>query len=42
MEYTASFYQQRRPLTTGQIARFCHVTHRAVLKWVASGKVKAY
>lgn len=31
-----------RPLTTGQIAQFCHVTHRAVLKWVASGKLKAY
>lgn len=32
----------QRPLTTGQIAQFCHVTHRAVLKWVASGKLKAY
>lgn len=30
------------PFTTGQIAVFCHVTHRAVLKWVASGKLKAY
>lgn len=32
----------QRPLTTGQIAQFCHVTHRAVLQWVASGKLKAY
>jgi excisionase family DNA binding protein len=31
-----------RPLTTGQVAQYCHVTHRAVLKWVASGKLKAY
>jgi excisionase family DNA binding protein len=31
-----------KPLTTGQIAQYCHVTHRAVLKWVASGKLKAY
>jgi two-component system response regulator VicR len=33
---------QKPPLTTGQIAQFCHVTHRAVLKWVESGKLKAY
>jgi two-component system, OmpR family, response regulator VicR len=31
-----------KPLTTGEIAQFCHVTHRAVLKWVATGKLKAY
>ena len=30
------------PLTTGQIAHYCHVTHRAVLKWVESRKLKAY
>ena len=30
------------PLTTGEIAKFCHVTHRGVLKWVESGKLKAY
>ncbi len=35
-------HERQRPLTTGQIAQFCHVTHRAVLKWVASGKLKAY
>lgn len=33
---------QKRPLTTGQIAKYCHVTHRGVLKWVESGKLKAY
>ncbi|MBF0619595.1 MAG: response regulator [Candidatus Omnitrophica bacterium] len=30
------------PLTTGEIADFCHVTDRAVLKWVDEGKLKAY
>lgn len=34
--------EKQRPLTTGQIAQYCHVTHRGVLKWVASGKLKAY
>ena len=33
---------QHKALTTGQIAQHCNVTHRAVLKWVASGKLKAY
>jgi excisionase family DNA binding protein len=33
---------EKRPLTTGEIARYCHVTHRGVLKWVESGKLKAY
>src|SRR5665213_968835 len=33
---------EKRPLTTGQIAKYCHVTHRGVLKWVESGKLKAY
>jgi excisionase family DNA binding protein len=32
----------KEPLTTGEIAKYCHVTHRGVLKWVASGKLKAY
>ena len=32
----------KEPLTTGEIAKFCHVTHRGVLKWVESGKLKAY
>jgi excisionase family DNA binding protein len=34
--------KKNEPLTTGEIARHCHVTHRGVLKWVASGKLKAY
>jgi two-component system, OmpR family, response regulator VicR len=33
---------EHKPLTTGEVAQYCHVTHRAVLKWVASGKLKAY
>jgi two-component system, OmpR family, response regulator VicR len=32
----------QRPLTTGEIAQYCHVSHRAVLKWVAGGKLPAY
>ena len=33
---------ERRPLTTGDIAAYCHVTDRAVLKWIEEGKLKAY
>ena len=33
---------RQRPLTTGQVAKYCHVTHRGALKWVESGKLKAY
>ena len=33
---------EARPLTTGEIAQYCHVTDRAVLKWVDEGKLKAY
>lgn len=33
---------ERRPLTTGEIANYCHVTYRAVLKWIVAGKLKAY
>ena len=33
---------KKGPLTTGEIARYCHVTHRGVLKWVESGKLKSY
>jgi excisionase family DNA binding protein len=31
-----------KPLTTGEVADFCHVTYRTVLKWVEEGKLKAY
>ena len=31
-----------RPLTTGDVAKHCHVTHVAVLKWIKSGKLKGY
>ena len=33
---------EQRPLTTGEIAQYCHVTDRAVLKWIDEGKLKAY
>ena len=33
---------EREPLTTGEIAQYCHMTYRTVLKWIASGKLKAY
>ena len=33
---------KKGPLTTGEIAKYCHVTHRGVLKWVESGKLKSY
>ena len=31
-----------RPLTTGDVARYCHVTPQAVLKWIKAGKLEAY
>lgn len=34
--------QNKGPMTTGQVAEYCHVSHRAVLKWVEAGKLKAY
>ncbi|MBF0533092.1 MAG: response regulator [Candidatus Omnitrophica bacterium] len=35
-------FMENRPLTTGEIAEYCHVTYRTVLKWVEDGKLKAY
>ena len=35
-------YNKLQLLTTGKVAKYCHVTHRAALKWVESGKLKAY
>ena len=34
--------EDRKPLTTGEIARYCHVTYACVLKWIKSDKLKAY
>ncbi|MCD6521062.1 MAG: response regulator [Anaerolineae bacterium] len=31
-----------RPLTTGEVAKYCHVSHVAVWKWIKSGKLPAY
>ena len=30
------------PLTTGRIAAYCRVSHVTVLKWIKSGKLRAY
>ena len=32
---------QTKPLKSSEIADICHVSHRAVLKWVEAGKIKA-
>lgn len=31
-----------RPLTTGQVGRYCGVSHATVWKWIKKGKLKAY
>lgn len=31
-----------KPLTTGEIAQYCHVNYRTVLSWIEAGKLKAY
>lgn len=31
-----------QPLTTGEIAKYCHVTYRTVLVWIDEGKLKSY
>ncbi len=31
-----------KPLTTGEVARYCHVTRVAVWKWIKKGKLQAY
>lgn len=33
---------KERPLTTGDVARYLHMTHMGVLKWIRSGKLRAY
>ena len=30
------------PLTTGQVARYCHVSRATILNWVRKRKLKAY
>jgi len=34
--------KNQKPLTTGQIAAYCHVSHVTVLKWIKEGRLKAY
>ena len=31
-----------KPLTTGQAARYCHVSQATIVNWIKSGKLKAY
>ena len=31
-----------KPLTTGQIARYCHVSQATIINWIKKGKLKAY
>lgn len=32
---------KEKPLTTGQISAYCHVSHVTVLKWIKEGRLKA-
>jgi excisionase family DNA binding protein len=34
--------KNQKPLTTGQVAAYCHVSHVTVLKWIKEGRLKAY
>jgi two-component system response regulator VicR len=34
--------RNQKPLTTGQIASYCHVSHVTVLKWIKEGRLNAY
>jgi excisionase family DNA binding protein len=34
--------QNERPLTTGEVAKYCHVSRVAVLEWIKAGKIDAY
>ncbi len=34
--------RNQKPLTTGQVAAYCHVSHVTVLKWIKEGRLKAY
>jgi excisionase family DNA binding protein len=31
-----------RPLTTGDVARYCGVSRKVVIHWIQQGKLKAY
>ena len=33
---------ESRPITTGQAARYCHVSQATILNWIKEGKLKAY
>ena len=31
-----------KPLTTGQVATYCHVSQATILNWIKKGELKAY
>jgi excisionase family DNA binding protein len=31
-----------KPLTTGEVAKYCHVSQATILNWINKGKLKAY
>ncbi len=33
---------ETKPLTTGQAARYCHVSQATIINWIKKGKLKAY
>jgi len=33
---------ENKPLTTGQAARYCHVSQVTIINWIKEGKLKAY
>lgn len=33
---------ENRSLTTGQAARYCHVSQATILNWIKKGKLEAY
>ena len=40
--YPGKEYTFSRPLTTGQVARLCHVSTVTVRNWIKAGKLEAY
>ena len=34
--------QQRQPLTTGQVAKYCGVNFRTVIRWIERGQLRAF
>jgi len=34
--------KNERPLTTGEVAKYCHVSRVTVVEWIKAGKLDAY